>query len=298
MNAFFGIPAHAEAEAAAPADACRGGAPPKPRRRSEHAEAARGGRGASARRRAQRRTAGQAGAVFFGPENESIERGAPFAGLGQGLAVRRDADRRWLVAYWFYIVNPEHADGAGADPAGALPLPAQQVVLRRDLRLPLRAAGEVARHLPVEGRRRRHHRRLPERRRDGDRALVHPARRAGAVGLSLPLRLRHGARARVPDALARPREGGDDEQPAVARHLPAADRRGGAARLPARRGRAGAAQRQAAGAVHHDGDLPAVALRARGVRPVEHRLPVRRGAAAGSAGSPTRWASTASRCCS
>ena len=35
-----------------------------------------------------------------------------------------------------------------------------------------------------------------------------------------------------------------------------------------------------------------------GLRPGEPRLPVRRGAAPGSAGSPTRWASTASRCCS
>ena len=56
-------------------------------------------------------------------------------------------------------------------------------------------------------------------------------------------------------------------------------------------------QRQAAGALHHDGDLRlSLFVLARfdpantGFQFVEERP--------GSAGSPTRWASTASRCCS
>ena len=78
-----------------------------------------------------------------------------------------------------------------------------------------------------------------------------PARRAGAVRLSLPLCLRDGARGwwSLTSGSASPEAG--DEQPALAHHLPAADRRGGPARLPAGRGRDGAAERQAARALHH-----------------------------------------------
>ncbi len=51
--------------------------------------------------------------------------------------------------------------------AAALPVPAQQVVFRRALRSDLRSPGQVARTLPVEGRRRLHHRRLRPGRRVG-----------------------------------------------------------------------------------------------------------------------------------
>ena len=64
----------------------------------------------------------------------------------------------FLVAYQFYIRRPDIPGGLGARPAAALRIPAQQVVFRRDLRLPVRAAGDAARAAAVEGRRRLHHR--------------------------------------------------------------------------------------------------------------------------------------------
>ena len=47
---------------------------------------------------------------------------------------------------------PRHPGRARAPAAGALPVPAQQVVLRRDLRLPHRSPDAVARPPAVEGR--------------------------------------------------------------------------------------------------------------------------------------------------
>ena len=51
----------------------------------------------------------------------------------------------FLVAVWFYILSPGIAGAPGARQSGPLPLPAQQVVLRRALRLHLRAPGLLAR---------------------------------------------------------------------------------------------------------------------------------------------------------
>ena len=60
----------------------------------------------------------------------------------------------FLVAYWFYIRSPQVPQRLAAEQEPALQIPAQQVVFRRDLRHDLRAAGEVARALPVEAGRR------------------------------------------------------------------------------------------------------------------------------------------------
>ena len=85
---------------------------------------------------------------------------------------------------------------ARAPARGALQVPAQQVVLRRALRLHLRAPGEAARPPAVEGRRRLADRRLRARRRLGARARRHPQRRAAADRLPLSLCLRHADRRR------------------------------------------------------------------------------------------------------
>jgi NADH-quinone oxidoreductase subunit L len=99
MNAWFGIPAHEvagavepEAENAPPATAEAPAAPAgeaaAPAPADEHAA-----------------ELGPIGAVFFGPDNETIERAheapalvkvSPFLAMLVGL----------VVAYWFYIVNP------------------------------------------------------------------------------------------------------------------------------------------------------------------------------------------------
>jgi NADH-quinone oxidoreductase subunit L len=95
MNAWFGLPAHTEAEAVEPAavegEAAHGEAAPAEAEAEEHAAEAHGG---------------PIGAVFFGPENQTIEEAhhapawvkvSPFVAMLIGLA----------IAYWFYIVNPE-----------------------------------------------------------------------------------------------------------------------------------------------------------------------------------------------
>ncbi len=204
MNAWFGVPAHEEAGAVAPEASnvapeaasqtptatAQVAAPPaelthEPGPQAEAPVAA-----------------GPIGSVYFGPENHVIEtaheapiwvKTSPFFAMLIGFA----------IAYWFYIGNPSMPGGPGAPAAGALPLPAQQVVLRRDLQLSLRQSGALARHAALERRRRRGDRRHAERRRHGHRALVHPPRRSRPVGLSLPLRLCHGDRTGGPDALVR-----------------------------------------------------------------------------------------------
>ena len=207
MNAFFGIPAHVEAEAVEPAAATATEPAATAAAGAEvHAEAAPAAEGghAPAGEHAAEGVPGTGGGGVLRAGERDDRAGACLAGVGEGLALRGDADRlprRLLVLHRRSVA----AGGAGADAAGALPLPAQQVVLRRGVRLPLRAAGAVGRVLPVEGRRHAHHRRLPQRGRDGDRAVVHPPRGPVAVRLSLPLRLRHGAGTGVPDPVARPR---------------------------------------------------------------------------------------------
>jgi hypothetical protein len=69
-----------------------------------------------------------------------------------GRRLRRHADR--LPASPLHV-RPRPETPASSPPAiRALQVPAQQVVLRRALRLPVRAAGDVARPLPVEEGRR------------------------------------------------------------------------------------------------------------------------------------------------
>ncbi len=75
----------------------------------------------------------------------------------------------------------------------ALPVPAEQVVLRRALRLHLRAARLRHRPLPVEGRRRRGHRRHHRRHRQ-ERPVGHGPHRQAADRLRVSLRLRHADR--------------------------------------------------------------------------------------------------------
>jgi NADH-quinone oxidoreductase subunit L len=79
----------------------------------------------------------------------------------------------FVTAYWFYILNPS-IPGRLAANQRPLYLPAEQVVFRRDLRFPLRAARAVAGPVPVEGRRRVGHRRRDQRARHGDHPLLHP----------------------------------------------------------------------------------------------------------------------------
>ncbi len=205
--------------------------------------------------------------------------GARGAGLGEGLALLRDADRgggRLLVLHratrrcrWRWR-GTSRCSTASCSTSGTSTRSTSFLFVR-----PARWLGNA----PVEGGRHGHHRRHAERDRHGDRALVHPARGARAVGLSLPLRLRHGAGTGHPDALARPRERGAEMNSllSLVTFLPLI----GAVvllRLPARRGRAGAEEREAAGALHHHRDLRHLALRALRVRRLEPGLPVRRGA--------------------
>jgi NADH-quinone oxidoreductase subunit L len=65
---------------------------------------------------------------------------APFVAMLLGLG--------WPIQ--FYIRRPDLPAQAGRKPVAALPVPAQQVVFRRDLRVALRAPGQGARPLPVE----------------------------------------------------------------------------------------------------------------------------------------------------
>ena len=92
------------------------------------------------------RANGSARRVFFGPENETIHlaheapawvKASPFFAMLIGLG----------IAYWFYIVDPSLPVAAREPAARPLPVPAQQVVLRRALRRHLRAPGHVARPL-------------------------------------------------------------------------------------------------------------------------------------------------------
>ena len=77
---------------------------------------------------------------------------------------------------------------------GALPVPAQQVVLRRALRRDLRPSGLRHRSPLLEGRRRRDHRRLRAGRGVGPRPRRDPRRGPAAVRLRLSIRVRDAAR--------------------------------------------------------------------------------------------------------
>ena len=100
-------------------------------------------------------------------------RDAPRAALGRADSDGDDAPGLGHLG----VLLPAAAGhpGRARAPAGrAVPLPAQQVVLRRDLRLPVRQARAVARPRVLEGRRWLRHRRLRARRRVGARARRHP----------------------------------------------------------------------------------------------------------------------------
>src|SRR6516164_2571338 len=82
------------------------------------------------------------------------------------------------------------------------------MVFRRALRPDRGSSDEVARALPVEGRRRLHHRRLRPGWRVGARARRHPQRCAAADRISLPLRVCHADRSCGLDYLVHVRRGG------------------------------------------------------------------------------------------
>ena len=108
---------------------------------------------------------------------------SPFVAMLAGFA----------IAWVYYIGAPWLPGRDGASVQAALPVPAQQMVLRRALRLPLRAPGIRARPPSLEGRRRRHHRR-GHRRHGSGRRPRHRPRRQTADRLRLSLRLRDADR--------------------------------------------------------------------------------------------------------
>ncbi len=80
------------------------------------------------------------GAIYMGPDNHVMDdahhapiwvKVTPFIAMLVGF----------VLAWLFYIRQPSLAPALAAQPAAALPLPAEQVVFRRDLRLALRAPG-------------------------------------------------------------------------------------------------------------------------------------------------------------
>src|SRR6202011_2169868 len=143
-------------------------------------------------RRAQRRgilpRVGQTGAGSAGGH-------APRADSGRPAAHRDDGDR---ASHRLAVLHPPSrpARFAGEAARRALPLPAQQVVLRRNLRLPVRASRVLARPAAVEGRRRLADRRLRPRRRVGTRDRCDQPRDPPPERLPLSLRLRHADRRR------------------------------------------------------------------------------------------------------
>ncbi|MFO1143471.1 MAG: NADH-quinone oxidoreductase subunit L [Amaricoccus sp.] len=114
MNAWFGIPAHEVAGAVEPAaenapaagtEAAHTEAAPATGTEAAHTEAAPADHAAATAEGHVAEVGGPIGAVFFGPNNDTIERAhespalvktAPFFAMLIGF----------LVAYWFYIVNP------------------------------------------------------------------------------------------------------------------------------------------------------------------------------------------------
>ena len=160
-----------------------------------------------------------AGALFAGLIFAGYFIGEELCGVLEGLARRRTriCSRRcttppfWIaalptiamllgfgVAYRFYIRAAGGAGAARRGAAGPLPLPAEQVVLRRDLRRAAGAPGDGARPLPLEEGRRLADRRLWAGRRVGARHRCDAERGPAADRLPLPLRLRDAARRRAP----------------------------------------------------------------------------------------------------
>ena len=111
---------------------------------------------------------------------------------------RPDGDDGGRLRHRLGVLHPPAgAAGRARAPAGAaLQVPAQQVVLRRDLRLPDRSPDPVARPRAVEIRRRLDDRRFRAGRRLRARARRDARRGAAADRLSLSLCLRHADRRR------------------------------------------------------------------------------------------------------
>ena len=89
-------------------------------------------------------------ALFTLPDNHILHDIHEVPLLGEAGAVRRDADRLRCSPTSSTSARPQTPSELAAQHRGLYRVPAQQVVLRRALRLPVRAAGQAARPLPVE----------------------------------------------------------------------------------------------------------------------------------------------------
>ncbi len=103
----------------------------------------------------------------FGEDESEDHRGHAPHPRGDCLSADRDDGARFLRVVFVLYPPALHPGGARQSAPDALPVPAQQMVFRRAVRADLRAAGQMARAFPVEGRRRQDHRRLRARRRLG-----------------------------------------------------------------------------------------------------------------------------------
>ena len=130
------------------------------------------------------------------PIHNALEEAHHVRFLGQGTADGGGRARDRRCAFLFYVLKPELPGKLATRARPVYLFPAQQVVLRRALRLPLRALRQVSRAQPLEagGRcRDRRHRAGWDRRRD---ALGRAPRGEAPVRLRLSLRLRDAAGAR------------------------------------------------------------------------------------------------------
>ncbi len=99
--------------------------------------------------------------------NPAYPRGHGEYAASPGFLADRD-DGAGLVCLLRLLYPPALSAGRARQAAAtALPVPAQQVVFRRAVRIDLRSAGQMDRAFAVEGRRRLHHRRLRSGRRVG-----------------------------------------------------------------------------------------------------------------------------------
>src|SRR6476646_8841561 len=140
------------------------------------------------------------GGVLAGLTRHPCRAASRGAELGVGRADARHGGR---LRYRLVFLHRQPAGAIRALQAlpRRLPLPAQRLVFRRAVRCDLRPAGEVARPLPVEDRRRHGDRRHRTRRRRGARHRHHQPRGQASIGLHLSLRLRHADRRRIADHL-------------------------------------------------------------------------------------------------
>ena len=102
----------------------------------------------------------------------------------------------FVVALYIYVLVPGTAAWLAQTMPAPLRVPAQQMVFRRALRLPLRPSGLLDRPPVLEGRRRCHHRSPRTGRRRRARGRCDRPRRQASKRLHLSLRLRHARRRR------------------------------------------------------------------------------------------------------